>query len=89
MKYAELRQTTFGQVVAELMESRDLEVTPFQVGLLGEKSNLDGWRLLNRMTDANAEDPGDLGGLADALGLSASERDTLALAYAFEQRHGA
>ena len=89
MKYAELRQTTFGQVLAELMESRDLEVTPFQVGLLGEKSGLDGWRLINRMADAGAEDPGDLGGLANALDLSDSERLELAYAYSFEQRHGA
>ena len=89
MKYAELRQTAFGQVVAELMESRDLEVTPFQVGKLGEKSGLDGWRLINRMADAGAADPGDLDGLASDLDLTRAERDKLALAYAFEQRRGA
>jgi len=30
MKYAELRQTTFGEVLAELLEKRGLEVTPFK-----------------------------------------------------------
>jgi len=86
MEHAELRQTTFGEVLAELMEARGLEATPFQVGLLGEKSGLDGWQVLGRMTDAGAEDPGDLGGLADALGLSESERLELAFSYAFERR---
>ena len=89
MQHPELRQTTFGAVLCELMEVRGLEVTPFKVGKIAEESNTDGWRLINRMADANAEDPGDLCALVGALGLSASERDTLALAYAFEQRRGA
>jgi len=86
MKYAELRQTTFGEVLAELLEKRGLEVTPFKVGKLGEQSGLDGWKLINRMADAGNEPPGYLDGLAATLGLSAAERMELALAYSMEQR---
>jgi hypothetical protein len=42
--------------------------------------------LAYQLADAGAEDPGDLGGLADALDLTRAERDELALAYAFERR---
>ena len=86
MQHPEMRQTVFGQVLAELIESRGLEVTPFKVGKIAEQSGLDGWKVLGRMADAGAEDPGDLGGLADVLGLSESERLELAYAYSFEQR---
>ena len=86
MQHPEMRQTVFGQVLAELIESRGLEVSPFAVGQLAEQSGLDGWKVLGRMTDAGAEDPGDLGGLADALGLGESERLELAFSYAFERR---
>ena len=88
MKYAELRQTTFGEVLAELMEARGLEVSPFQVGKLGEQSGLDGWKLINRMANADAEDTGHLGGLAKVLNLSEAEKIELSFAYTFERRAG-
>jgi hypothetical protein len=88
MKYAELRQTTFGQVLVELLEARGLPVSPFAVGQLAEDAALDGWKVINRMADAGAEDAGYLDGLADALGLSESEKIQLAYAYSFEQRIG-
>jgi len=86
VQHPEIRQTIFGEVLASLIESRDLEVTPFKVGRLAEKAGLDGWKVIDRMADAGAEDPGDLDGLADVLGLSQSERLELAYAYSFEQR---
>jgi hypothetical protein len=85
-EHPELRATIFGQVLAELMEARGLEVSPFQVGKLAEEAGLDGWKVLGRMADAGNEPPGYLDGLATALGLSAAERMELALAYSMEQR---
>ena len=86
MEHPEMRNTVFGEVLAELLEKRGLEVTPFKVGKLGEQSGLDGWKLINRMADAGNEPPGYLDGLAATLGLSAAERMELALAYSMEQR---
>jgi hypothetical protein len=85
-EHPEMRGTTFGQVLAELMEAQGLEVSPFKVGKLAEEAGLDGWKLINRMADAGAEDTGYLDGLADALGLSVSEKVQLAFAYRFECR---
>jgi hypothetical protein len=84
-EHPELRATIFGQVLSELLEERGLEVTPFKVGKLGEQSGLDGWKLINRMADAGAEDTGYLEGLADTLGLGVSEKIQLAFAYTFER----
>jgi hypothetical protein len=84
-EHPELRATIFGQVLAELLEARGLPVTPFKVGKLAEEAGLDGWKVLGRMTDAGAEDPGDLDGLAAALELSETEKVRLAVAYAFEE----
>lgn len=88
MNHPEMRDTVFGQVFAELLEARGLEVTPFKVGKLAEEAGLDGWRVINRMADAGAEDTGHLGGLADALGLSVAEKIELSFAYTFERRAG-
>jgi hypothetical protein len=85
-EHPEMRNTTFGEVLAELLEARGLEVSPFRVGKLAEDAGLDGWRVINRMADAGAEDAGYLEGLADALGLNVSEKVRLALAYTFERR---
>jgi hypothetical protein len=82
----EMRNTVFGQVLTELLESRGLEVSPFAVGKLGEENGVDGWRLINRMAGADEADAGYLDGLADALGLSVSEKIQLAFAYSFERR---
>jgi hypothetical protein len=86
MEHPEMRNSVFGQVLAELLEERGLPVTPAKVGLLAEEeAGLDGWRLINRMASADAEDVGHLGGLAVALGLSETEKVRLAVAYAFER----
>jgi hypothetical protein len=87
-EHPELRATIFGQVLAELLEERGLEVTPFKVGKLAEDAGLDGWKLIIRMADAGAEDTGHLGGLVETLDLSVAERKELAFAYVFEQRMG-
>ena len=86
MKYPEMRSTVFGEVLAELMEAREIPVTPFNVGKRAEDAGLDGWKVLDRMADAAAEWPGYLDGLAAALGLSGPERMELAFAYTYEQR---
>ena len=85
-EHPQMRQTVFGEVLAELLEARDLEVSPFAVGKLAEDAGLDGWKVLGRMADAATRGPANLGGLADALGLSEAERDELAFAFAFERR---
>jgi arginyl-tRNA synthetase len=87
-QHEEMRNTVFGEVLAELLEKRGLEVTPFAVGKLGEQSGLDGWKLINRMANADAEDTGHLGGLANAMDLSEPEKVQLACAYTFERRAG-
>jgi hypothetical protein len=87
-EHPQLRAAVFGEVLAELLEKRGLPVTPAKVGLLAEQSGLDGWKLINRMADAGAEDTGHLGGLANAMDLSEPEKVQLACAYTFERRAG-
>jgi hypothetical protein len=84
-EHPQLRAAVFGEVLAELLEKRGLPVTPAKVGLLAEQSGLDGWKLINRMADAGAEDTGYLDGLAAALELSETEKVRLAFAYAYER----
>jgi hypothetical protein len=67
VEHPELRQTVFGQVLAELLEARDLEVSPFAVGKLAEEAGLDGWKVINRMADTGVVDAGYLEGLAGEL----------------------
>jgi hypothetical protein len=86
MEHPEMRNTVFGEVLASLLEERGLPVTPAKVGKLGEQSGLDGWKLINRMADAGAEDTGYLDGLAAALELTRAEKVRLAYAFAFERR---
>jgi hypothetical protein len=86
MNHPEMRNTVFGEVLAELLQQRGLEVTPFKVGKLAEEAGLDGWKVIGRMADAGKEPPGYLDGLATTLGLSAAERMELALAYSMERR---
>jgi hypothetical protein len=85
-EHKQLTNTVFGEVLASQLEARGLEVTPFKVGLLAEEAGLDGWKVINRMAAADNPSPGDLRALVERLGLTEPERDTLALAYAFEQR---
>ncbi len=84
MEHPEMRNTAFGEVLAELLEKRGLEVTPFKVGKLAEDAGLDGWALINRMANPNAGFVGYLEGLAGALELTEPEKMKLALAYTFE-----
>ena len=86
MDHPEMRNTVFGEVLAEMLEVRGLPVTPFEVGQLAEDAGLDGWKVINRMANAGAEYAGPLDGLARALGLSRLEMRDLALAFAFEDR---
>jgi hypothetical protein len=89
VEHLEMRSTVFGEVFAELLEARGLEVTPFKVGKLAEDAGLDGWKVINRMADADAEYAGPFDGLARNLGLSESERNELAFAFAYERRRSA
>jgi hypothetical protein len=84
MEHPEMRNTAFGEVLAELLEKRGVEVTPFKVGKLAEDAGLDGWALINRMANPNAGFVGYLEGLAAALELTEPEKMKLALAYTFE-----
>jgi sulfite reductase alpha subunit-like flavoprotein len=86
VEHPEMRNTVFGDVLAELLEKRDLEVTPSRVGKLAEEAGLDASKVINRMADAGNEPPGYLDGLAETLDLTGPERRQLALAYAMEQR---
>jgi hypothetical protein len=82
----EMRNTVFGQVLAELLEQRRLPVTPFAVGKLAEDAGMDGWKLINRMARQDNEPPEDFGPLAAKLGLTEEEKLDLALAFTYERR---
>ncbi len=43
-----MRNTVSGEVLAELLEERNLPVTPFDIGLLAGQAGLDSWRVINR-----------------------------------------
>jgi hypothetical protein len=86
MEYTEMRNTVFGEVLAELLEKREIPLTPFRVGKLAEDAGLDGWKVINRMASADAEPPHDFGGLASALALTEPEKTELAFAFAYERR---
>ena len=86
MEHQDLRNTAFGEVLAELLKKRGMPVTPFRVSKLAEEAGLDGGKVLNRMVREDAEDPGPLNRLAAILGLSEAEKMELAYAYAFEKR---
>ena len=85
-KHPEMQNTVFGQVLTEILEERDLPVTPFKVGKLAEDSGADGWAVINRMAYAHAEGAGPLDGLADGLELTDEEKVRLARANAYEER---
>ena len=86
MEHPEMRTTAFGEVLAELLQKREIPVTPFQVGKLAEDAGCDGFALLERMTNPDAENFGHLIGLAAALQLTEPEKVRLALAYTFQRR---
>jgi hypothetical protein len=87
MNHPEMRSTVFGEVLAALLETREIPVTPFRVGKLAEDAGLDGWKVIDRMAStATGNSAGYLNGLAEALDLSEPEMMELAEAYALEQR---
>lgn len=85
-KHPQMSNTVFGEVLAEQLEKRDLEVTPFKVGKLSEEAGMDGWAVISRMANDRKEDVGLLTGLAEKLDLSEPEKMELAVAYIFEER---
>ncbi len=85
-KHPEMRNTVFGEVLAEILEAREIPVTPFTVGKLAEDAGMDGWKVIGRMADEDAEYAGPFDGLADVLALTEPERAELAHAHAFERR---
>ena len=86
-KHPEMQSTVFGQVLTEILEARDLPVTPFKVGKLAEDNGADGWAVINRMA-STGHDVGHLDGLATALDMSEAEMTELACANLFEKRYG-
>jgi hypothetical protein len=56
-EYPEMRNTALGEVLAELLEKRGLEVTPSQVGKISGEAGLDGAEIINRMVSADALKP--------------------------------
>jgi hypothetical protein len=85
----EMRSTVFGRVLAELLEKRQIPITPFRVGKLAEDAGLDGWKVIGRMADADAEAVRGFGDLARKLDLSEPEKTELAFAHLFERRNSA
>lgn len=86
MEHPELRNTVFGEVLEDLLRERGITATPFGVGKMAEDAGLDGWKVINRMVDPDAEYAGPLDGLAASLDLSEPEKEGLAHAFAFERR---
>ena len=86
-EHPEMRNTVFGQVLTEILEARELPVTPFEVGKLAEDAGVDGWAVINRMA-STGHDVGHLDGLATALNMSEAEMTELACANIFEERYG-
>ena len=86
MEHPRMRNTVFGEVLAEQLAERGIPDTPFRVGKLAEEAGLDGWKVLHRMADPDAEYAGPLDGLAASLELSEPEMMELAHAFAFERR---
>ncbi len=81
-----LTKTVFGEVLAELLEARDMPAAIDYVEGLVEPTSIDGEKLVARIEGTSTEHPGDLGELADRLELSRWERRALAFAFAYEQR---
>lgn len=86
MKHPEMRNTAFGRVVAELLEAREMPITPFTAGKLAEDAGLDGWEFIDRMADASHGHIGYLDEFAAELELTLPEMKRLAHAYTFEER---
>jgi len=72
-----MRNTLFGEVLAELLEERGMRVKPFAVGKMAEDAGLDGWKAINRMASADAPFAGELDGLAARVDLTEPEMTRL------------
>ena len=86
MDHPELMNTEFGEVLVELLEERGLPATPEQIETMARESGLDHSKLLDRMASTDAEDFGDLRGLADVIGLSSEEKSRVPMAFAYDRR---
>ncbi len=88
MKEAEMKNTVFGEVLAELLAARDMPaVIPYVRGLM-RPTGTDGEKLIQRIEGSWAGHPGDatMGALSDRPKLSERERLELAFAMTFEDR---
>ncbi len=82
----EMRNTVFGEVLAELLEARDMPPAIPYVEGLAESAGIDAEKLIRRIEDPNAEHPGGLEEMADRLKLSGRERRELSFAFTYERR---
>ena len=88
MMKEEMKTTVFGEVLAELLEARDMPPALAYVRGLLEGVNMDASELLERIEDAHAPHPGDeaMAVLSDRLELTRRERKDLAFAFTYEIR---
>ena len=84
----EMTKTVFGEVLAELLEARDMPARLAYVEGLVEGVNLDAALLIQRIEGTSTEHPGDatMAALSDRLELSEQERRKLAFAFTYEIR---
>ena len=83
-----MTRTVFGEVLAELLEARDMPpAIPYVRGLM-RRTGTDGEKLIERIEDAHAPHPGDatMAALSDRLELTMRERRELAFAFSYEMR---
>ncbi len=87
----EMKNTVFGEVLAELLEARDMPARLAYVEGLVEGVSPDAALLIARIQGTSTEHPGDdvMAALSDRLELDERERSELAYAYAYEMRRPA
>ena len=86
MMTEEMTKTVFGEVLAELLEKRDMPARLAYVRGLVKRTSMDAERLIARIEGTSMKHPGELEELADRLELTSQERHELAFALAYEMR---
>ena len=88
MMTEEMTNTVFGEVLAEMLEAREMPASLAYVEELVEGVNLDAAGLIRRIEGTSTEHPGDatMAALSDRLELTSQERRKLAFAYTYEVR---